>query len=57
MWKALPAALWNLSAGWRDEHSSVAARSATRAWLVLLGLSLLLAVAALIPGVEYGARK
>lgn len=34
-----------------------AARSATRAWLVLLGLGLLLALAALIPGVEYGARK
>lgn len=34
-----------------------AARSATRAWLVLLGLSLLLVVSAYVPGIDYGARK
>ena len=33
-----------------------AARSASRAWLVLVGLSVLLAVAALIPG-DFGARR
>lgn len=34
-----------------------AARSATRAWLVLLGLSLLLVAGAYLPGIDYGARK